>query len=297
MKHMLLFLVIAFNTTCATSNMPVKATNLEEMIRNGEDLYFENQTFEEDIDFTKILKPNMISEGIYQVRIVSSVTFKNCTFNGKVVTYNRDENRTILSAFQSNLTFIGCTFNEDASFRASSVMGRTDFTGSTFIKTSNFEECTFFQNVYFRKAVFHEELRFQNAFFMQKVNFLNAEFDENASFQGSTFNSEAQFSTTKFAGYADFTLINWNQNCFFDFAEFMDRAVFNSSDFKNRVDFVSVQFNYCEIMNCRFLGEIRFTESSVSKKIIFDNSKFLYALPDLGLFEAEKLSKEGIGKF
>jgi len=102
MKHMLVFLVIAFNTTCATSNMPAKATNLEEMIRNGEDIYFENQTFEEDIDFTKILKPNMISEGIYQVRIVSSVTFKNCAFNGKVVTYNRDENRTILSFSASN---------------------------------------------------------------------------------------------------------------------------------------------------------------------------------------------------
>jgi len=255
------------------------------MARAGEDVFFENQTFKEDIDFTKLLKPNLISEGVYQVRIISSLTFVNCTFEGKITAYNRDENRTVLCNFQSNLSFIGCTFNEDVSFRAASVLGRADFTETSFLKTSNFEECTFFKNAYFRKSVYHGELRFQNAFFIQKANFLDAQFDNTASFQGSTFNAEAQFSNSKFGGYADFTLIKWNQNCFFNYTEFLNRAFFSSADFRGDVDFISIKFQYAEISNSRFYGQTRFLKSTAEERLTIENDFFLLGIPDFGSFE------------
>lgn len=294
MRYILIFLVIAFNTTCANSNLTKQDSKLEDMIRAGEDVFYENLTFNDDIDFTKLLQPNLISEGIYQVRIISSITFKNCTFNGKVIAYDRDENRTVLAFFQSNLSFIGCTFKEAASFRAASILGRADFTGTSFLKTSSFEECTFFENAYFRKSVYHEELRFQNAFFMQKANFLDAQFDNTASFQGSTFNAEAQFSATRFGGYTDFTLVSWNQDCFFNYAQFEDRAFYNSSDFKGDADFLKIRFTFCEIKNCRFFGRTRFTESTAEKGIDFENDFFLLGQPDFDSFDEELINTAGI---
>ena len=240
-------------------------------------------------------KKNLISEGIYQVRIVSSVTFQNCIFKGKVISYKKDSNNAIiLTSFQSNLSFIGCTFHNEVSFRAATILGRTDFTETSFLKTASFEECTFFQNAYFRASTFHEELRFQNAVFMQKANFLNAEFDVTASFQQATFHSEAQFSSAKFMGYADFGLIRCHGNFFANYAVFDNRAIFNSGFYNCQFDLMNINFKRCEIMNCQFFGKARFLKSTVAEQLSFDNSYFLLGMPDLSSFDQDKLSLEGV---
>ncbi len=283
-------------TTCASSNVHQKSESLADLIKSGKNVSFQNVTFEEEIDFTQFEK-NLISEGVYQVRIESSITFQDCIFKGKVRTYQKDENQNIvLTSFQSNLTFIGCIFHEEAVFRASSILGRTDFTKSLFLSTANFEECTFFQNAYFRASAFHEELRFQNAVFFQKANFLNAEFDQTASFQASTFNSEAQFSSTKFLGYADFGLIRCLGNFYANYAEFSGRAVFNRGLFFGQADMTDLTFKHCEMQNCMYYSIVRFTKSTVNEVFILDNSFFLAGTPDLSSFDQDKLSLRGVLK-
>jgi len=294
MKIYLLAFIGIIMTTCASSNMSQKNGNLEEMIRSGKDVFIHDMTFTEDIDFTQFEK-NLISEGVYQVRIVSSVTFQNCTFKGKVIAYKKsDDNTVTLTAFQSNLSFIGCNFDNDVSFRAASVLGRTDFTTSAFSKTVSFEECTFFQNAYFRASSYHEEVRFQNAVFMQKANFLNAEFDVTCSFQLATFHGEAQFSSVKFIGYADFGLISCFGNFFANYAVFANRAIFNHGFYNQGADFNNIEFNQAEMTSIQFFGETRFTKSTVSEQLTFDNSFFLLGMPDLSSFDKDKLSLQGI---
>jgi len=282
-----------FICTCASCSEIHKKTKLEDLILKGKDVFFKDITFEDDIDFTEFSK-NLISEGVYQVRITSSITFQNCTFNGSLIAYSKNESDVILTSFQSNLSFIGCIFNEDVNFRAASVLGRTDFTNSAFNKTASFEECTFFQNAYFRASSYHEELRFQNAVFFQKANFLHAEFDATASFQQATFYGEAQFSSTKFIGYADFGLIRCHGNFFANYALFNDRAIFNSGLYNGKVDFINISFNYVEIMNNQFNCETRFLKSTVSDQLSFDNSFFLLGKPDISSFDQEKVSLEGV---
>jgi len=103
--------------TCTCSSVGPQKENLESLIESGKDVYFKDVTFNQDIDFTRFSK-NLISEGVYQVRIVSSVTFENCIFKGKVKTYSKDKDDNItLTSFQSNLTFIGCAFHDTTSFR------------------------------------------------------------------------------------------------------------------------------------------------------------------------------------
>jgi len=290
MKNLLILLLAFLTTTCASTNLDKNMNDFEELIRAGKDVYIENKTFKEAVDFTKILPPNPVNIGSNRVRIVSSVTFMNCTFESDVIAYSLDENgNKTYTSFQSNLSFIGCTFNGSVNFRSSTVLGRVVFSGSYFEKTANFEECSFQQLTHFNKCAFHEELRFQNTFFMQRVNFINAEFDANVSFQGSTFNSTAQFSNTRFIGYADFSMINWRENVFFNYAEIADRSVFNSSRFSGIADFLSVTFGNAEMINCEFFGELSLTDSKITNQLKFINNYFLREKPDLSFFESEKL--------
>jgi hypothetical protein len=294
MKFHFLILTGIIMTNCASSNVPQNQGSFEDLIKSGEDVFYKDVTFDQDIDFTQFNK-NLISEGVYQVRIISSVTFQNCTFNGKVTTYKKDNDNTItLTSFQSNLSFIGCIFNNEVSFRASSVLGRADFTNAAFFKGASFEECTFFQNAYFRASIYYKELRFQNAVFMQKANFLNAEFDTTTSFQQAHFHSEAQFSSTKFIGYADFGLISCQGNFFINYAVFYDRAIFNNAFYNSQADFNNVSFKNCEMTNCRFFGGTRFLKSTVEQHLSLDNCYFLLGMPDISSFDHEKVSLEGI---
>ncbi|HEY9114150.1 MAG TPA: pentapeptide repeat-containing protein [Bacteroidales bacterium] len=294
MKIYLIVITAIIMTTCASSNVSQNKGSFEDLIIAGKDILFKDMTFTEDIDFTQFEK-NLISEGVYQVRIASSVTFQNCTFKGKVISYKKNEDGTLtLASFQSNLSFIGCNFKNEVSFRGASVFGRTDFTGSAFSKTASFEECTFFQNAYFRASNYHEEVRFQNAVFMQKANFLNAEFDVTVSFQQAVFHSEAQFSSVKFIGYADFGLINCYGNFFANYAVFANQAIFNNGFYNSQADFISINFKQCEMKNCRFFGTTRFSKSTVEEQFILENSFFLLGLPDVSSFDQNKVSLAGI---
>lgn len=291
MKMYILILVSFFLSTCVSSNVSINSQSLKELIEAGKDVYIKDQTFDQDIDFTQFGK-SLISEGIQQVRIVSAVTFQNCTFNGKVIAFRKENDFTTLTSFQSSISFIECTFNEEVNFKASSVLGRTDFTKAAFFDVAIFEECTFFQNAYFRGSIYHKEHRFQNTVFMQKANFLDAEFDEVASFQRAVFQGEAQFSSCRFMGYTDFGNITCFGNFFANFSEFADRAIFNNSFFYRKTDMNNASFNYCEMKNCRFFGEARFVESKAKDHIILDKSYFLIARPDFGSFDEDKISFE-----
>lgn len=294
MKIYLIILAGLLLTTCASSNVSKENASYKELIAAGQDVLIKDQTFTEDIDFTQFAK-NLISEGVYQVRIVSSITFQNCTFNGKVMAYKKnDDNTTTLTSFQSNLSFIGCVFKDVVNFRAASVMGRADFTNSAFFETVSFEECSFLQHAFFRGSTYHKEHRFQNAVFMQKANFLDAEFDATASFQHATFHAEAQFSSTRFMGYADFGSITCTGDFLANYAEFADRAIFNNSYFGQQTALNNIKFNRCEIKNCRFFGTTRFVKITVQEQLSLDKSFFLFGIPDMGTVDKDKLSLEGV---
>ena len=295
MKLTLFVLVTILATTCASSRVNSDLKSLEKSLNSGKDVFVENETFEETIDFTSMLSSNPVSDGMKQVRIASSVTFRNCTFTGDVIAFTDDgEGNRIYTTFQSNVSFINCTFKGKVHFRACSVGGRALFTGSYFEKETNFEECSFMQNAYFNRSVFHEELRFQNAFFMQRITFIDAEFDANASFQGVTFNATAQFSNTKYAAYADFSMVSWNGPCFFNYAKFPERSVFNNSFFAKTAEFISVGFGHTEMMHCRFYGGASFMNATIETQLLLDDCFFLLEQPDLSFFDQDKLSLKGI---
>ncbi len=290
MKHFALVLVALLQMSCATQNSSTNDDNsMKSLIKNKQSVYIENKTFNEIIDFTSFLESNLISEGIYQTQINSSITFKNCIFNKPVTALGKTQNGNIVfTFFESNVTFIDCIFQEDVNFRGCSIYGRTDFTGSSFNANANFEEINFHENAYFNKTVFEGKLRFQNAVFSQKANFLNAEFNDDVSFQNSLFNSEFQCSTGRFFKYADFTLIDCRGKVFFNYAEFKDKADFSYAVFMQDFDFINTKNYTTNFNNSRFFGTARFNKIEVISSLSLKDSYFLLGNPVLEV-ASEKL--------
>lgn len=276
--------LILLTSTCASSGN--KDNNIKEALENGKDIFIENVSFEDDIHITDYLKANKISPSVSQVVVESSITFSNCTFEGDVTAFKKNEDgSTVITLFKGSVSFISCTFKQKFNLRSCSILGRANFFKSYFEGEVSFEELSFFQNASFSDCVFTEDARFQNAFFMQKANFMNAGFDKTAYFQAVTFNAEAQFSVARFIGYADFSLISCRQNLFMNYAEFEDKSIFNNSYFYGRSDFLKVKFKYCEFKKCYFSGAIRFNDSAATESISFENTTFWPEEPDLSMFE------------
>lgn len=285
MKYIILAFITIINSFCTTQNVNNKTgVSLEDFIRQGKDVYVEDKRFENEIDFTSYVNNILVSEGVYQSNIKSSITFKNCVFDKSVKSFkSQDENKVTVASFLGSLSFIECTFNNEVNFRGSTVYGRVDFTKSIFKKTANFEECSFKQNVFFNWSKFEEEHRFQNSFFLQKANFMNTEYYQNASFQNCTFNAEVQLSASKFYKYADFSLLDCRGNILLNYSEFIDRADFSNSYFGQNVDFVNTQNNQTTFNKSRFMGNTKFFKLVVSKSITFKNCFFLLEKPQIDI--------------
>lgn len=275
-----------FNSSCATQNVKNKTgESLKDLISQGKDVYVEDKRFENEIDFTSYVNSILVSEGVYQSNIKSSITFKNCIFDKNVKSFKtqQDDNKVTLTSFLGNLSFIECTFNGEVNFRGCTVYGRVDFTKSTFKKVATFEECSFKQNAFFNRSKFEGEHRFQNSFFLQKANFMNTEYYQNASFQNCTFNSELQLSASKFYKYADFSLIDCRGNTLFNYSEFNERADFSNSYFGRNVDFVNTQNNQTTFNKSRFMGNTKFFKLTVSESISFKSCFFLFGKPQVDI--------------
>lgn len=285
MKYFILILVASVQLSCATQNSSTSEdTSMKQLIKNNQPVYIENQTIDDDIDFTSFVNSHIISEGIYQVTINSGITFKNCVFKKPVKAYRKLENgHIVLTSFRGNVSFINCIFKETFNFRGSSIYGKTDFTDSTFNIDANFEELNCHENALFIRSKFEGSLRFQNAFFIQKANFMSAQFFDSVSFQNSVFNSEFQCSATTFYKYADFTLVNYRGKALFNYAEFREKADLSHSVFGQDLDFISTKNNITNFDNCRFLGMSRFNKMEVITTLSFKKSFFLLDAPEINI--------------
>jgi uncharacterized protein YjbI with pentapeptide repeats len=255
--------------------------SLMTMLKSGKDIYVENKTFNSDVDFTTVNPAYMESPGMYRSEVSSSVTFKNCVFNGKVIAHRKDKKNNAYSvSFLRNATFINCSFRNETDFEGCIVYGQANIIESMFGKTANFENAHFLSDAVFSKSIFSEEARFQNTFFNNRTNFHDAFFYKSVSFQNAYFNLEASFIVAKFLGYADFSLINANSNIFFNYADFKSKAVFNNSKLNDRAEFSNARFIDVELKSCRFYGTTTFSNASAHGQMNLSGATFIFAKPD-----------------
>lgn len=258
------------------------------MAKKQSPIFFENRIFNEDIIFTDANTPLPIGIGVHQVTIDRPVTFRNCTFKGRVMAY-QDSTQQVEMVFNANLSFLSCQFEKDVSFRNATVNGRLDFSKSIFRGVANFEGITAQHRAFFNNSYFSKEARFQNAAFQRSANFMDTKFMQQCSFQQAIFKEEAQFSVCQFGEYADFSLVDARGKMIFNYSEFFARAVFEDARFMQGFDFLNVKMQETFFTKTTFMGRTRLDGSTVGKKLRFGKCFFLNEKPDLSSFPKDKV--------
>jgi uncharacterized protein YjbI with pentapeptide repeats len=286
------YLLVSFTlllSSCSLSKMAANG-NFEDAIRTGADVFVQDKTIDNDLDFTKLVQGNMISEGVMQGKTAASITFVRCTFKGNVKGFRTDEKGGMhTTIFGRNLSFLQCKFEKEVNLRGAIVMGRADFTGSTFKGITNFEEVSFQENAFFSNAIFQAEARFQNSFFTKKANFMQCTFEKPVNFQSAFFNWEAQFNVAKMLEYADFSLVTFSHDAFFNYIESSKRLVMEGATSRGRFELMNSHLNEANLSNANFAGFCRFNDAQIGTQLNFTNSR-LVQKPETEALQMQKVN-------
>ena len=129
MKYLVLFLVGFVLLSCISQNKSTsqKDATIATLVKTGQPIVIKGKIFEDEIDFTTYVRKQFVGINIDQAEINSPITFVECVFNQPVVAYHNSDEGTVLTHFKSNVSFVGCKFNNDINFRGSTFLGRVDF--------------------------------------------------------------------------------------------------------------------------------------------------------------------------
>lgn len=269
--------------------------DLAQRLRTGQAILIEGRTFTEDLDLTRLLEAHLISSGVYRYHTASAITFRNCTFKGRVLAYAQESpGHSVLGSFGGNLSFLGCSFRGEVNFRGARIAGWADFTQCSFDGPVSFEECLFQDQAFFNSCVFHAELRMQNAVFRHKAHFMHTRFERPALFQRAVFQGDLQFGVAEFFDYADFSLIHCEQGAYFNYGRFHDQAEFSQAHFGKQADFLSLDLKEGAFRKSRFLGQARFHQATCSGPVDFTGCLFLTGQPDFSSFPSRHLQLANI---
>jgi len=156
------------------------------------------------------------------------IEFLNCTFIGKVIGWENDDNNGISykAVFKDNAIFSNCIFKDEVLFKYTEFNGKTNFSNNNFNKSA-----------LFKYAKFNSEVSFAESIFMGETNFKYTEFDDTVDFSDTNFNEEANFKYTKFPKGVSFENSVFSASSNFKYTEFTNPLNFEGTIFNGEVNF------------------------------------------------------------
>ena len=285
----IIFVLITFscsnkqkNAEPGTHNKIINASEINNKIKNGEDIILYNATIIGDIDFTLAKDKSVISPGLIKHYVSSSVTLNDCTIKGKVKAFNKQNNYENITKFNKNVCFYNCTFQDTVNFSYSGFSDFVSFSGSMFQKFTSFKSVVSDKNGFiFNKTHFMEFSKFNIMKIGGICDYSDAVFESDVLFQSSKFEYPARFASVKFNKNAIFTNVKFFDDVFFNYSEFNKNIKFNSSVFRGRAEFLKCYFTYIsEFKNCRFFSETKFSDAELTGVLTFKNSIFYISNPE-----------------
>ncbi len=133
-------------------------------------------------------------------QISSKISFVNCTFKDDLLAYipHEDSGYTFIANFEESVTFQDCTFEGKAMFKFSEFKDNTDFSGTKFLEDTTFKYAFFNKEISFKNTNFDEPATFKRAKFKTFVSFSNSIFKETATFKYTKFDRGVSFNNVKF---------------------------------------------------------------------------------------------------
>lgn len=233
-----LLALVALSPTLAQRT--VDAKEIIQKINRKEAISFENTTITGDLDLTDLANRHDVREGNwrgeseqYLSTVEVPLSFRNCTFQGKVLAYRSEDSRLLKTNsrvynadFNEAVTMENCTFNDDAAFKYSNFRQRALFTDNTFRETA-----------LFKYAKFRDAADFGGSTFGGYADFKYTKFDESSVFQKVSFDRYADFKYTKFEEGADFRQARFSSTADFKYTHFPRGTKFDDARFNGTTDF------------------------------------------------------------
>ncbi|GAB2524096.1 pentapeptide repeat-containing protein [Spirosoma aerophilum] len=244
MKTLFLTFLVACAAIAPTlAQKTVDANQIIDRINRKESISYQNATITGDLDLTSLANRKEVRDGMFggnseQFLSVVDVplTFKNCTFTGKVLAYRTEDkdgrllkvsNTVYNTDFTEAVTFEGCTFSDDAAFKYSHFNQRAIFADNTFRNNALFKYSKFRNDADFSGSTFHDYADFKYTKFDEASSFRKVAFERYADFKYTKFDERVDFSQARFTSNADFKYTHLPRGTNFDNTRFE-----GSSDFK-----------------------------------------------------------------
>ena len=203
LQLMLLLCAMVFTTSLKAQNT-VKATDIMEAIKNGEEVSYQNVVVIGVLDFTFMdekmdelpSRSRWWRNGDNEVEeyIESKISFKNVVFEEDVLAYYHDKRSgyTFTADFEKSVTFENCDFKRNAMFKYSTFEEGASFAGTKFNDENTF-----------KYAQFEEMADFSNAYFDDDAIFKYSKFRDGVSFNGAQFDRSVDMKYTQVRGDFD----------------------------------------------------------------------------------------------
>jgi hypothetical protein len=271
----------------------IDAAKIQKMLDKGRPVDLDNYLIVGDLDLSKVGTTLQVGAGRSVAYLSSPISFRNCSFKGKVHTGERDSKTLHSVVFEKHLFFEQCRFEEEVDLRWIQVRGMSGLARCVFAKKARFDNARFEQTLQAYDCVFTDEAYWQQVEFLGGAQFLNSQWGNTAYFQGALFNRDAQFGASEFAGYADFSLCQFRAGAFYNYAVFHNRSVFNNSVFMGRCEFQQAKtFQNAEWKHCEFRGGLKASQLRVERGLTMEGSSFRGERPnrtDIDLGDGAKL--------
>lgn len=213
MKSKFTLIACLFISAALFAQKTVDASDIIKDLKAGKSISYTNTTIVGTLDFTfmdeAIVKlpskkksswwGNSNSNEIKKL-IENEISFIGCTFEDDVLAYIPDEDSgyTFTASFENTAIFKNCDFQRKAMFKYSRFERDADFSGSTFDDDTTFKYAKFDRNISFKNTKFAEVSTFKYAKFSRNVSFANAVFEDSAVFKYTQFNDGVSFNNTNF---------------------------------------------------------------------------------------------------
>ena len=214
----------------------------------------EKTMFEKVKDFFIKIKIKDKKEIISNIEV--PVEFFGCTFMGKVIGWQNDDDNGISykAVFKDNAIFSNCIFKDEVLFKYTEFNGKTDFSNNNYNKST-----------LFKYAKFNSEVSFAGSIFMEEANFKYSTFPQKTTFSGNKFNNNANFKYTEFDDFVDFSDTNFNEEANFKYTKFPKGVSFENSVFSASSNFKYTEFsNPLNFEGTIFNGEANFKNTTLN---------------------------------
>lgn len=246
----------------------ISADEINEKIKYGKPLYYENAVIRGDIDFTIAKDKSIETPSVIGVYVKQSVLFSNCSFQGKVIAARKQDDKYTFCRFEKSVSFSNCTFQKKADFTESQFDRLALFRYNIFQDTVIFEGAFFkFKNSYFHNSTFIAPANFNRTVFNGKASFIKSDFHDHAHFQDAVFEDDVNFGALTVREKSDFSLLSCRGH-----------VNFSNSYF----------YAACDMVDSRFFDKVQWDNIKAEQKININDCVFYFApnkenLPDTGI--------------